>query len=418
MSNFNDLQKIDPDNEFIKYISKRLKRDDYRGIHISQHNRYDVNYVLKLIKCIFDNVGGKLFEIPSGDYSERTGTITFEPKCYPEYQEIVKCIHTATDKGTYNSVKKNFFVDLDRMGLLKRSKIKIPEGKFFWYACLTNNAIELLESKDDKRKLIKKFTDLIDENLFGDFISNLVEFMSSYGYYEVDIFEFTFILNDMSITSTYKDILIRDYRRLTENQKLEVIDRIKSFANPSNFIGNKTEKRDFHNWINESQQIFSLLKFTTYFQVIRKNNKLYLRLNTSNETGIFTVEILKRSNSIKNQYFKLHKIKPISNFELHHIVPIKVVQNSKDLSLVDDVYNLVYIREDKHKEIHKKKTFKISNLTEKILQLENIKNNSRSVNINNGKEALYSKEKKILKLIEGKNKALVGKLSKQLNWIS
>jgi hypothetical protein len=406
-----DILNIQPNNEFINYIVKRLQREYYRGVHISQHNRYDYNYIITLIEIIYKIAKDNFFEIPAGDYSERTGKKDYNIIFYPEYKQIVDSINSLTGKGTYNSIKKNFFVDLERMGLLERTRdVK--------YARLTKDAIHLiLLNKSNKRKAIKEFTDLIDENLFGNFLSELVEFMWLYGYEKIDIYEYTFILNDFYITNTYKDILLRSYRNLTNIQKNKLIDLIKEFAKPENFIGDKTQKRDFHNWINESQQIFSLLKFTTYFQVIEENGVLQLILNTSNETGIFSINEMKRNQAIKQEYFELHNVPKLPDFELHHIIPIKVAINKKDMEKIDNVLNLIYIHKNGHKLIHKNNTYQIKEINLEKFELNNIK--TLQVNIfYNQKDVYFSTENNIINKLKKYNEKLINEYYDNIYQIS
>jgi len=408
----NSIKNIKPDNEFIKYITNRLKSSSYRGVHISQHNRYDLEYIIELINIIYQTIGNKLFEIPAGDYSERTGKKDYNILDYPYYKQIVDMIYKLKRKGSYNSVKKNFFVDLERMGLLYRTSDKK-------YAKLTSEAIELIKLYNTKqiRKLTKKFTDLIDENLFGNFLSQLVEFMWLYGYEKIDIFEYTFILNDNTITDTYKDILLRDYRNLTPKEKSRVIELIKKFANPNNFRGDKTQKRDFHNWINESQQIFSLIKFTTYFQLIKESGVLKLILNTSNETGIFSIDELKRNQGIRQQYFNIHNVPKLPSFELHHIVPIKVALNKKDMKYIDNVLNLIYINENSHKKVHKYKVYKIDNIDLSTFKLINVKNYHSEIFFNN-KDVYYLTDMSTINKIKEYNKFLLEKYHDKIYNIS
>ena len=64
MSNDSILQEIiniDSSNKFLVYIIDRIKRKDYRGIHISQHNRYDLYYIEKILEAIYFIAGESIF---------------------------------------------------------------------------------------------------------------------------------------------------------------------------------------------------------------------------------------------------------------------------------------------------------------------------------------------------------------------
>ena len=103
-----DIIAIKPNSIFVNYIVKRLQSPYYRGVHISQHNRYDLDYIIKLINIIYQTVGDSFFKIPAGDYSIRTGKKDYNIFDYPYYKQIVDMINALEGKGSYNSVKKIF----------------------------------------------------------------------------------------------------------------------------------------------------------------------------------------------------------------------------------------------------------------------------------------------------------------------
>jgi hypothetical protein len=67
-----------------------------------------------------------------------------------------------------------------------------------------------------------------------------------------------FILTDVELSNPMK--LLSEYRNLKRFQKDKLLKVVQDYANPNNFGGDKTQKKDFHNWINETQQMFMLLK--------------------------------------------------------------------------------------------------------------------------------------------------------------
>ncbi len=140
--------------------------------------------------------------------------------------------------------------------------------------------------------------------------------------------------------------MLHAWRSLTRNQRDNARRLIKEYCNPKRFSGNKTDKRDYHNWRNETQQLMSLFKTTIYFQVHDK----WFSLNTGKASGIFA---MRRNEEPKSRYFKKHKIKKQENYELHHIVPLLYARNQQEYKLIDDSRNLIYLRKDKHKEIKK-----------------------------------------------------------------
>jgi hypothetical protein len=58
-----NILDIDANNDFLKYIVNRIQKTDYRGVHISQHNRYDLELVMTILNAIKNKVSNNLFEI-------------------------------------------------------------------------------------------------------------------------------------------------------------------------------------------------------------------------------------------------------------------------------------------------------------------------------------------------------------------
>lgn len=396
---------IDPSNEFLKYIVKRIQRDDYRGIHISQHNRYDMDYLENILKSIKAIVGENEFKIPPGDYKRDEGFKLQQE--YLNYKEIVDLLNEETERSTYNSVKKNFFVDFDRLGLLDRfdkdhNKIEKGKRKSIHYAQLTKVGMDLA-SEDDIVKRYKLFTDALDD-LFDREISKLVDtlYYSKYKNTAISIYEFMFILSDIYLSSEKKINLINEYRSLEKYKRTNARNLLREYANPKNYTGDKSNKRDFHNWKNESQQLFGLLKITVYFEVAENR---FIRLNVGG-TGLFVEEQLKRKQSVKIEYFSYHGIDKNTNFELHHIIPIRKARNKPEFELIDNVKNLVYLSKSKHKEItknHDKNAYLCIN-QKKVALLDFQKN---AILAENSKDAFYSEEQKTINQMISHNRKLL-----------
>ncbi len=45
-----EITQIDPSKECLKFLANRIKSSDYRGLHLSQHNRYDQNKIKTIFK--------------------------------------------------------------------------------------------------------------------------------------------------------------------------------------------------------------------------------------------------------------------------------------------------------------------------------------------------------------------------------
>lgn len=216
---------IKPDNLFLQYIVERIQDDDYRGIHVSQHNRYDLERLTQILSGINKIANNRQFRVPLGDDDGSK-----ETDC-GEYYRIVDVVNSRAGIGTINSLKKNFFVDFQKMGLLDRfdKNGNIVENRgHVYYAKLTEKAIALVSSASiiERHKI---FTDVLDK-LFADEITHLAEtlYYSNYKNEPIGIFEFMLILSDDR--PQYKDkkiSLIDSYRTLERWQQDKAIDLVK-----------------------------------------------------------------------------------------------------------------------------------------------------------------------------------------------
>ncbi len=134
-----EILSISKDNLFLNYIIERLCDDNYRGWHVSQHNRYDMNVIGIILQNIQKVVRTNFFAIPPGDYDRDTPL----KGVFQNFQTIVNGVNSEMGRGTINSLKKNFFPDLEKMSFLIRKKIK-PNNDSRSISCgkLTPSAIE------------------------------------------------------------------------------------------------------------------------------------------------------------------------------------------------------------------------------------------------------------------------------------
>lgn len=341
------LKEIAPLNRFIDYIIDRVTSSDYRGFQCSQHNRLTYKYFSDLVSIIYNVAGEKTFGIHVGDDNGE-----LQPNAYT-YYEIVDEVKRKTTKGTINSIKKNTFPDIARMGFLDRydkNGIKILENQT--RSCVYSVGLSELGLKFARAssfEKIKLFTDGIDV-LTRNTASELVEilYLNDFGIDSIDILEYMYVLSDdrKEVYLNDKLDLLIEYRKLSAYQKERVDDLLKAFCNPQNRKGynNKTLLRDYSNWKNESQQIFGLLANSTYFKV--DNNRLIL--NTGS-LGLFD-EQTNRGEKAKREYFIHHSMPKTKGYQLHHIVPFSKAKNKSDAITIDDFRNLIYLKNEKHLE--------------------------------------------------------------------
>jgi two-component system OmpR family sensor kinase len=92
---------IEPNNIFLQYIVDRINDNNYRGLHVSQHNRYDLDRLIEILTGIYNIVSYNEFRIPLGDDTGEN-----DAECN-DYYEIVGQVKTISGVGTINSLKKN-----------------------------------------------------------------------------------------------------------------------------------------------------------------------------------------------------------------------------------------------------------------------------------------------------------------------
>ena len=136
-----EILSIDEGNSFLRYITNRLRNNDYRGWHVSQHNRYDLDDISSILENIHKIASTDYFAIPPGDYKKDTKLANH----FEKFQTIVNETHSKMERGTINSIKKNFFPDLERMGFLLREKKKLGgKGRSILHGKLTSSAVEFI----------------------------------------------------------------------------------------------------------------------------------------------------------------------------------------------------------------------------------------------------------------------------------
>lgn len=349
------IKSIDPSKKSLSFLVDRVKRDDYRGVQLSQHNRFTYEQVIFMIEALYNLVGDKLMQIRTTDIVKRPYNIGGE-ELYAEYTHI---INSKFNKSTQDSIRKNLFVDFHRMGLIERfspdqTKLDPYARSSVKYVKISKLGEELISKSHTTFERYMIFTRALDKLLYG-FASNLLYIMSELE--KLNIFEFAFFVSFLdkemygSLISSDDIIeLVRDFRSLSNSTKRYVIESVSEICKPENFKGDKVDKRDYHNWINEAQQVFMVLGMTTYYDYDKDNRIIKFRLDKEN--GLFEdSQKLKRSLQEKVLYFKNHNIVKKHGFELHHIVPLSWAKNREEFYLLDKWENMIYIDGYSHSKI-------------------------------------------------------------------
>ena len=343
------LLVIQPALECLKFLAWRVKKDDYRGTHKLQHYRWNKEYIKIVLKHLPKDK--KLYhtqgDITDG-YIYKSDEVEF---C--EYLAKVNKELNATENGNITDMvmRKIIFVNLQRMGLVDRfNKNGIlcdPDKKAqYRYVQITQKGLEILNAKNIFEEI--KYFGLAFDRVFGGIIQDILDLINELEYlseYEM-MFFVSYLGKEYNGYILTKDRIldfITEFRSLRVRSKT-VISVMQEYCNPNNFTGNKTTKRDFHNWKNETQTIFDSLNLMSLFEYDERNKNITAKGKINGTSVKF-----KRSSLIKAEYFKEHKIDKDLQFELHHIVPFYFAKSIEQLKAIDDWQNLIYIDANSHK---------------------------------------------------------------------
>lgn len=352
------VSQIQPSNKALEFIDKRLLDDNYRGTESSQHNRYDMAEIYDILTIMDKYSPNKaLMRIRDTDMSKRPNN-TPDEAIYARFCENVKA---KVGKGTQDSIRKNIFVDIHRMGLIERyngDKVKLDgfDGGSVKYVSLSDDGIKFIKSSLLNRAYI--FTKALDK-LLGGYIEIALSMLNERDLGNISKYEFIFFISAIDTGTTFNlNInqcveLIESYRLLSRTQRTAVIETLKQKLQPQLFSGNKTKQRDWHNWQNKIDQVYHLFKQTPYFDVSGADKEI-LTLSTRKvitKAGEI-LDLPKRSILEKVAYFQQHKgVAKTSGYELHHVVPLSWSESPEHYKLFDTWKNMVYIDAYSHAKI-------------------------------------------------------------------
>ena len=350
MSFKSDLMMIDPSKKCLEFLADRVLDVGYRGIQISQHNRYTVDEVIVILEEFYNLVGMNKMTIRNEDLSSRPSN-TPDEAIYAVYTNNVVA---RMGRGTQDTIRKNHFVDFHRMGFIKRYdrdgyETNPYEKKSIRYVSLTQLGLDLVKNKNNtfqKNFIYTKAIDVLSHGLANDLLDVALADTSS----NLSIYEFMFFISFIGKSlggHCYSRSELTDYmfefRSMSKFQKQAVIDIVDHYCDPNSFAGDKTNKRDFHNWKNEAQQIFMLMDQTVIFELGVGKYKDFLHVKVGSDALFDDVSKLNRSKKAKDEYFINHHISKKPGFELHHVIPLLLAKSKLEFDALDVWENLVYI---------------------------------------------------------------------------
>ena len=361
------ITNINKGNKALEYIEKRISSDDYRGLHIFQHYRYDIDYIDIVLKELlnYENKTKQPFlRIRTADNKKRTDT----QEEY-DYAIFVSVIKRKTGKATKDSVRKIIFVDCNRMGFINRfdknkKLINTFTRSVSQYISLTDKGKKFINAKNNKERYFIFSSALY--LLVGDLIKILKILMVDYELDYISKWEFMYFVSaindnsDISINIELCVELIKEFRLLSEIDKQSVTKFLKNKMVKDKTLKNKKKQRDFNNWKNEADEIFLLLSTTVYFEGRKDEKGSIVKLLINNtDTSIDVIVggkfVKQRSLQAKNDYYKNHKVSKKNGFELHHIIALEYADNATFYKILDDWKNILYIDAYSHARITQNK---------------------------------------------------------------
>jgi hypothetical protein len=400
------LSKFGTSNESLKYLENRIVDDNYRGDVSSQHNRWtfdDLVFVLGSLQKY--RAGDELLKIRTTDKSKRPANSSEEFDFASFCDEVVSKI----GKGTQDAMRKNWFVDWHRAGWIERynnkKEIVAPYDRSqISYVKISEEGLKLLSKTSTRTDRYFVFSKGIDQ-MYNGTIGILLDLFRNYDIKHIDLQEFTYFVTGVSSNGSFSISrercveLINAWRRLTPMERRNIDDYFSKALVPRDSASSKTEQRDYHNWINKTQQTFSLLKQTIYFEQVNHLkfshfNRLYYLGNENVAGDEFSkrdVKRLNRSLQQKHDYFKQHSVSKRRGFELHHIVALAWAESQHDFKMLDDWRNMIYIDGFTHAQITQNRNL---NVKIEVLPPEDLKlvdYSGGSLVVKYLENALYSK---------------------------
>jgi len=346
------VSNIDPANDALYFIDKRLASDNYRGHISSQHNRYTFEELVQFLTLLDEYAPRQsLLHIRTTDTVKR-------PENTPEEVQYAKFCHAAkkqVGKGTQDAMRKNFFVDWHRMGLIERytakeEKIKPYQHSRTQYVALSDLGKQFIQNKAlEQRFLFSKALNILLDN----FISHTLDVLDELKHIDFD--EFLFFVSAIdtpqeygfSLTTAQCVDLVGKYRKLTRKQKEAVLTKLRDELIPEKFDGNKSNQRDFHNWQNKIKQIWFLFDEVVFFTIERDSKIPRLKPIEKTDSRNGKTKMV-RSVRPKADYLKEHQVQKTKGFELDHIIPLMDANTIDEFHYLDNWRNLLYLSGTPH----------------------------------------------------------------------
>lgn len=356
-----ELRKSIQNDCLINYLVKRFESNKYRGRHFTQHNRFtieDIKTILNEMKKM-----GRIEILvgdDTGDYSH-----------VMEYAKLVEKLKLKGVDTSINGLKKHFFVDMHRMGFIKRFN---KNGKEFCNPFKKCNVkyVEISQLGKDfiNENILKEqiflYMKAIDKLSNGflekthQFFLKQIENLSPEQQKVFKINRYDFALFILGIDWQFDNQLF-DLEKISELFKIwnktlsmkakhTILNLLKQWCDERKKLKKQSTKKDWGNFLNNCDQIIDLFSQTSFFERDDKYN-IYLKFGNA-ESMFDDIRDCCRSLIQKHYYFEKHKISKSRGYRLHHVIKLSQAKNIAEYKMLDVWENMIYIYGGIHDEIH------------------------------------------------------------------
>lgn len=338
------LKRIKPSSNAMQFLVNRLSDPTkYRGNHILQHNRdtVDIDKLSLLFSLIME--AGR-FVLPKGDLGRN-----YLIGDYPVYGRIVDEYKKQAGTGTGNTIKKNIFPDLSRWGYL--TKYVFKNGHFsivnpFGRAqCTHIEASQMVNefltlSNSEKKIHLKNAFGSVNQDLIDAIVYIMVRCNGRISTFEMAAFV-TYNNLELQGNLITQDViidLIKDYRTsLSSVEKFSLGETLKELKPPKK--GNKKDKVDYPNLINESRQILEMLDVINYVEFDDEEDTALIKGYINDAEKFIKI----RSSKPIKDYNNNHKTTSTPGYQHHHIIGFATAKNLDEVMQIDNWRNMLLI---------------------------------------------------------------------------
>jgi hypothetical protein len=338
-------------------IRERLMGGQYRGEHKSQHNRTSsimtkVKKIMQAIELYGGDNNGRLMMPPGDDEKEKEEY----NKCrdHENFYKMLEYLRQNLVAVKSNSLRKNIFVDLEKMGYIERCpKNKKP----FKTVALTENGLQLAND-EDMDSCYRSHQQALLKLIEKDYHDKVLNIMAETGHLDID--ECMYFIDKII---PYEDSVrrISMYRKLSKPQRKNIDRYVKEEIKKINKLVNekikldgnsnryKNYQRDFSNWKNLAGQNFAILSMMNSFKRVRRG-RLDLKDNVTVYNKGIKFERNQRQRKVYNEWHGCLDLKTGSTIA-HHLYDFSNAKTEKEKERIDHHKNMLRLLPEEHNKL-------------------------------------------------------------------